>query len=112
MRLLNKKTLEKYKRKNKGNTDLLREINKLLNDIETNNWQTPSELKKDRPDSDSVHSDGFYFFNIAISRTMILIEFEDVEASVVWVGNHQEYEKIFKNNKNTIKKWLKMNNWI
>jgi len=43
---------------------------------------------------------------------MILVEFEEGEASVVWVGNHQEYENAFKNNKDTIKKWLKDNNWI
>ena len=27
-------------------------------------------------------------------------------------GTHQEYETIFKNNRNTIKKWLKFNDWI
>jgi mRNA interferase HigB len=43
---------------------------------------------------------------------MILIEFDDKEASVVWVGTHQEYDKTFKNNKNTIKKWLSANDWI
>jgi len=43
---------------------------------------------------------------------VILIEFNDGEASVVWLGNHQEYESTFKNNKNTIKKWLKSNDWI
>ena len=59
-----------------------------------------------------MHSDGFYFFNISVHRTMILIEFDDGETSVVWLGNHKEYENIFKNNKSTIKKWLKSNNWI
>jgi len=44
---------------------------------------------------------------------MILIEFEgNGEATVVWVGSHQEYEKTFRNNKNTIKKWLRDNEWI
>ena len=43
---------------------------------------------------------------------MILIEFDDDEASVVWVGTHLEYEKVFKNNRNTIKKWLRLNGWI
>ncbi|MBS9525584.1 type II toxin-antitoxin system HigB family toxin [Litoribacter ruber] len=45
-------------------------------------------------------------------RTMILIEFEDQEATVVWAGNHQEYESVFRNNKVTIKKWLRKNGWI
>lgn len=43
---------------------------------------------------------------------MIHIEFDDDEASVVWVGTHQEYENTFKNNKKTIKKWLNSNDWI
>ncbi len=113
MRLIGKKQLEKLKRKNKGNTSLVLEINNLIKDIEEDSWKNQTELKAVRKDADCVHSDGFYFFNISIHRTLILIEFEeDGDASVVWVGNHQEYEKTFKNNKNAIKKWLKSNNWI
>ena len=112
MRLTNKKALEKLKRKSKGNTPLANAIDKLIEDIEKNDWKNQPELNKSRSDADCVHSDGFYFFNIAVHRTMILIEFDEGEASVVWLGNHKEYEKIFKNNKNTIKKWLKSNNWI
>jgi mRNA interferase HigB len=44
---------------------------------------------------------------------MILIEFDkNKRVRVIWTGSHQEYDKIFKNNKNTIKKWLKDNGWI
>jgi mRNA interferase HigB len=32
--------------------------------------------------------------------------------AVVWVGTHQEYEMTFKNDKNTIKKWLNSNDWL
>lgn len=112
MRLVNKKKLEKLKHKNKGNSQLASEINKLIIDIEENSWKNQKELKETRKDADCVHSDGFYFFNISVHRTMILVEFEDTEATVVWAGDHQEYEDIFKNNKNTIKKWLNQNNWI
>ena len=40
---------------------------------------------------------------------MILIEFEEEsgEATIQWCGSHDEYEITFKNNKNTIEKWLK-----
>ena len=112
MRLTNKKALEKLKRKNKGNTPLANAIDKLVEDIEENDWSNQTELNESRSDADWVHSDGFYFFNISIHRTMILIEFDGGEASVVWLGNHKEYEKTFKNNKGTIKKWLKSKNWI
>ncbi|WP_373495531.1 type II toxin-antitoxin system HigB family toxin [Aquiflexum sp.] len=112
MRLVNKKVLEKLKKKNRGNVPLSNAIDKLIEDIENNDWENQTKLIKSRPDADCVHSDGFYFFNLNIHRTMILIEFDDDEASVVWVGTHQEYETTFKNNKNTIKKWLSSNNWI
>ena len=112
MRLINKKVLEKLKRKNKGNNSLSNAIDKLIKDITENEWKDQHELNQIRPDADKVHYDGFYFFNINIHRTMILIEFQDGEATVVWAGSHQQYEAIFKNNKNTIRKWLKSNEWI
>ena len=112
MRLINKKALEKLKRKNRGNISLIGAIDKLIKDIEDNSWKSQTELNQVRPDADCIHSDGFYFFNINIHRTMILVEFDEEEASVVWVGTHQEYETTFKNNKNTIKKWLNSNDWI
>jgi len=112
MRLTNKKALEKLKKKNRGNVPLTCAIDKLIKDIEDSKWKNQTELNLTRPDADSVHSDGFYIFNINVHRTMVLIEFDDEEASVVWVGTHQEYETTFKNNKNTIRKWLNSNDWI
>jgi mRNA interferase HigB len=82
-------------------------IENLLKEIETKTWNNHSELIIDRPDADKVHNDGFYFFDIQIHRTMILIEFEENEATIVWCGTHDEYERTFKNDKNVIKKWLK-----
>ncbi|APS40476.1 type II toxin-antitoxin system HigB family toxin [Salegentibacter sp. T436] len=112
MRLINKKALEKLKRKKRGNASLASEIDLLIKDFETYNWQNQEELKKDRKDADCVHSEGFYFFNIEIHRTMILIEFEDNEATIIWVGDHQEYERVFKNNKIAIANWLKSKDLI
>lgn len=80
--------------------------------IESAKWSNPEEIKKDRPDADKIHSDGFYFFNISVDRTMVLIELDDKEATIVWCGNHDEYTSTFKNNKSTIKKWLQSKNWI
>ena len=91
---------------------MVKAIDRLIEDIDDNYWKDQTELSKTRPDADNVHGDGFYFFNINIHRTMILIEFSDKEATVVWAGTHQEYEAIFKNNRNTIKKWLRSNDWI
>lgn len=83
MRLTRKKILEKLKRKNKGNVSLTKAIDKLIKDIDENDWKDQTELNKTRTDADNVHSDGFYFFNINVHRTMVLIEFSDSEATVV-----------------------------
>ena len=113
MQLIGKKKLEKLKNKNLGNYSLSEAIELLIYEIENNDWKNHFELKETRHDADCIHSDGFYFFDVSIHRTMILIEFEeDGEATIVWCGNHQEYERTFKNNKLVIKKWLKKNDWI
>lgn len=113
MRIVNLKLIEKYKFKNKGNTKLWTEIDELISVIKHKSWQNQIQLKKDRIDADCVHEDGFYFFNIQAHRTLILIEFgEDGEATIAWCGNHNEYDKTFRNNKDTIKKWLKSKGWI
>ena len=112
MRLIGKRKLEKLRRKNKGNFHLNRAIDHLINDIEESTWANESELKSSRKDADCVHPDGFYFFDISIHRALILIEFPENEATVVWTGSHQDYEATFRNNKNTIKKWLRSNEYI
>lgn len=112
MRLINKKALVKLQRKNRGNVPLANAIDKLIEDIEENQWESQKDLLNIRADADCVHNDGFYFFNIHIHRTMILIEFGEGEATIVWAGTHQEYNTIFKNNKHTIRKWLSAKDWI
>ncbi len=112
MRLIGKKKLEKLRRKNIGNIKLIQEIDQLIKDIEENTWNNSVELKKSRSDADCVHPEGFYFFDINIHRALILIEIIDGEATVIWVGSHDEYEVTFKNNKDTIAKWLRINEYI
>lgn len=112
MEIIGRKKLEKLKRKNRGNIPLTSAIDDFLNELENKNWRNQDELKSDRPDADNVHSEGFYFFDINIHRTMILIEFDEMEATIVWCGSHDEYELTFRNNKLTIKKWLRNKGFI
>lgn len=113
MDIVNKKVLEKLKRKNKGNASLATAIDELITELESHQFKTQAELVQVRPDADCVHSDGFYFLDIDVHRTLMLIEFdEDGEITIVWAGTHQQYERIFKNNKDTIRKWLKQQEWI
>lgn len=113
MRIINKHILGKLIQKNRGNLKLKKAVQQLISDIENGDWKNPLDLTAKRPDADCVYGGEFYFFNINIHRTMIMIEFEESgEATVVWAGNHDDYELIFKNNRHVIKKWLRDNNWI
>ncbi|MDF1572964.1 MAG: type II toxin-antitoxin system HigB family toxin [Bacteroidales bacterium] len=112
MELLRKHKLIKLKYKNRGNTNLIKAIDKLISDIEKAKWNKQTDIKGTRPDADCVHSDGFYFFDINIHRTMILVVFEDNEATVIWTGTHADYDKTFKGNKKTIEKWLRVQKLI
>jgi mRNA-degrading endonuclease HigB of HigAB toxin-antitoxin module len=113
LNITNKWILQKLRKKNIGNVKLRKAIDTLLDDLETMNVATPNELISKRPDADCVYGGSHYFFNINIHRTMILIEFEpDNAATILWAGSHDEYELIFKNNRNVIKKWLIDNRWI
>lgn len=111
--VVNKKLLVKLKRKNRGNSLLLAAVDALIQDLESGSFRNQAELFAIRPDADCVHSDGFYFFDLHVHRTLVLVEFdEEGEITIVWCGSHDEYETTFKNNKNTIRKWLKDREWI
>lgn len=113
MRIINKHILGKLIRKNRGNSKLIKSVEQLIGDIENNNWENPRDLIETRPDADCVYGGEFYFFDINIHRTLILIEFEENgDATIVWAGSHDDYELTFKNNRNVIKKWLRDNSWI
>jgi mRNA interferase HigB len=112
MRLTGQHKLMKYKFKNQGNELLFREIANLIYSICNNDWINESELVKSGRFLDKVHNDGFYFFDLLTHRVLILIEFISKDATIIWIGNHQDYMRIFKNNKDTIKSWLKARNYI
>ena len=112
MELLRINKLKKLKNKNRGNIQLIKAIDKLISDIENAKWTKQTDIKETRPDADCVHSNGFYFFDLNVHRTMILVVFEDNEATVIWTGTHDEYDKTFKGNKKTIEKWLRIQKLI
>jgi len=112
MDILGRNKLIKLKKKNIGNVLLTKAIDKLITDLQDAEWVNISEMLASRLDADCVY-EGFYFFDIHIHRTLIAVEFDKIgEATIVWCGSHDEYEIIFKNNKDTIRKWLKNNEWI
>lgn len=112
MRLIGKSLLLKLQKKNIGNKRLCIAIEQLIKDLESFD-NSLNNLQQIRPDADCVHSEGFYFFDINIHRTLVLIEFDsDGLAEIIWVGSHDEYERTFRNNKSTIEKWLRDKEYI
>lgn len=107
MKLLGIDLLTKFLKKNRGKLILKKSVDKLKKDFKDNNWKDFLDLKNTRPDADKVYNDEFIFFNIGSDRTMILVDFAEEEAEVVWIGTHDNYTSLFNNNKATIKKWLK-----
>jgi hypothetical protein len=112
MELAGKKILSKLKDKNRGNTQLVNSLNQLQSDLENTNSASFEHLKKLRNDIEKVHNQGFYFVDIHIHRAMLFIKIKENEATIVWAGSHQEYVRLFKNNKDSIEKWLKKNNFL
>jgi hypothetical protein len=112
MRILGKDKLIKLKKKCKGNKLLCNEIDRLIKDLSAFNPEC-NELADIRKDADCVHNDGLYFFNIYVHRSLVLVDFdEEGEATIIWAGSHDDYERTFKNNKSTIEKWLRKNGYI
>ena len=92
VKLLNQKLLKKHLDKNRGNKSLVKAIDKLIADFETNSINSVEELLHIRSDADKIHSNNFFFFNLKDHRTMILVVFEEDESEVLWCGNHDKYE--------------------
>ncbi|SDG14958.1 HigB_toxin, RelE-like toxic component of a toxin-antitoxin system [Dyadobacter soli] len=107
MVIYNKTKLIELKRKNLGNKRLTQAVDQLIEDLEDGSITSINELIAIRRDADRVHSQGFYFFDLHIHRTLVLIQFDEKQAKIVWTGTHQEYIKTFKNNTKTIEKWLR-----
>ena len=107
MELLGKHILSKLKKKNRGNTTLSDAIDRLVSDLESTKVQSDADFRAIRSDAEKVQKTGFYFLDIHIHRVLLLLDIKDDEASILWAGTHSEYERIFKNNKNSIEKWLR-----
>lgn len=112
MQIADKDVLTKLRFRNRSNRQLSDAINQLITQFENNSITSLEQLLELRKDADKVHAKGFYFFNLHAYRALIFIEFSQNKARIVWVGNHQEYVSTFKNNKNTIEKWLRNKQWI
>lgn len=109
MHIVNKHMLIKYKAKNLSNNRLIREIGILIDELENKQIMSSRDLIRIRKDADRIHSADIYFLNLYVHRVMVKMEFDDGWAIILWIGSHEKYVATFKNNKDTIEKWLKAN---
>ena len=139
MKLIGKRKLIKFARKNRGNVILQKSIRLFQKEVSDSVWTSQQDLGSSAITFDSVHSGGFYIADISIHRAMVAITFintnelkccdklksskdesetiegkknEFGEVNVLWVGTHDEYELIFGNNKSVIEKWLRSHGHI
>lgn len=99
----------------------------LIEDFKQALWKNKEEILKSREDADCVYGNEFYFFDIGTYRVLIqVIKYQPTEedededgkikdlgiAKIQWTDTHDEYERTFKNNKNTIEKWLRKHDLI
>lgn len=112
MQIEEKRILTRWQYKHRGNRRLTDAIDKLIRDLEALEPDTYENLLKDRKDMDQVHSDGFFFFNVENDRVLLMIQLQEQYVTIIWIGTHPDYERIFKNNKATIEKWLRSENHI
>ena len=84
MNILGKGHLIILKHKNQGNIKLLIAVDKLIQDLESGKIGSAESLQKIRSDADKVYNSGIYFFNIHIHRALLIIEFNKLQAKVLW----------------------------
>ncbi|SEI46029.1 HigB_toxin, RelE-like toxic component of a toxin-antitoxin system [Dyadobacter sp. SG02] len=107
MEIKRKSILNKLVAKNHGNKRLEQAIHQLIADLEQMSFASKGELLEVRKDADRVHGKDFYFFDLHVHRTLVFVQFKENLATIIWAGTHAEYVRTFKNNTNTIEKWLR-----
>lgn len=136
MRLKGNDQLIKHSKKNKGNVPLRKRLEKLRELIKTsyyrNYFEMEAGLMQFRPDK--VYEDTVCFIDLTNNnRILAQIDYssltdEDLkgidsldedylyenegEIFILWVNDHDSYEKTFNNSKKDVQKWLKSHDYI
>lgn len=104
MEVIGRRTLDKHA---KNSPVLQKVINDFVEKVEKANWKNDADLKVTFPDADRIFKNVYVFDLTGSDRTLTLVYLVNEQVQIVWAGNHQEYERELKNNKDTIRKFLK-----
>lgn len=101
MEVIGRQTLDKHARNNPV-------LQKVLNEfVEKASWKNGTDLKVTFPEADRIFKNVYVFNLTGSDRTLALVYFVGGQVQIAWAGNHQAYERELKNNKDTIRKFLK-----
>jgi mRNA interferase HigB len=103
MEIVGRKIILKFTR---GDATLEKAFNDFLAAVTAANWQNDADVKNTFHRADRILG-GFYVFDIGSNHNLSLVLFNKGQFEIIWAGNHDDYEATFKNNKDTIKKFLK-----
>jgi mRNA-degrading endonuclease HigB of HigAB toxin-antitoxin module len=82
-------------------------VDEFIQKVLAADWKNDADVRAAFPDADRIFG-GVYVFNLTRSdRTLTMVYFKAGEVDIVWVGDHQAYDRELKNNRDTIKKVLK-----
>ncbi len=104
MEVIGRRTLDKHA---KNNNTLQQVINEFLEKLKKAAWQNDADVKASFPDADRIFRNVYVFDLTGSDRTLTLVYFANGQVQIVWAGNPQAYERELKNNKDTIRKFLK-----
>ena len=99
MKITNIKQIHKYV---KRDYILAKEFNKWIRIIKLAEWKKANDIKKTFKDVDTI-SKNIFIFNIKSSRSLCIVYFADKEIDIIWVGNHDDYDKKFNSKKKILK---------
>ena len=102
MKVTGLSVLDKYIKRNK---QLAESFSKWVEILKQSNWSSSVDIKKTFADADTINKN-VYIFNIKSNRSLCMVFFEDDEIEIIWVGNHDGYNRKF-NSKKKILKFLK-----
>jgi mRNA interferase HigB len=91
----------------KKNMTLLGAVNEFVNAVQGATWNNDQDVKATFPNADRIFNNVYVFNITGADRSLALVFFKDGEVEIVWAGNHDEYDATLKNNKDTIRKFLR-----
>jgi mRNA-degrading endonuclease HigB of HigAB toxin-antitoxin module len=91
----------------KNNATLRKSLDEFVRKVQAVQWTNDADVKATFQDADRIFGNAYVLNLTKSDRTLTVLYFKAGELDIVWVGDHQAYDRDLKNNPNTIKKLLR-----